>query len=702
MKNLIAYFIFLISFSTEGLAAESVTLQTITVKGTKEEKNYFETYESISVLQENEIPATGRENNLQVLNAVPNVEVNKNGESFSIRGINNTGVTGYQKDNLSSILIDDIFQTDLAIQAGGFDLWDMQQVEILKGAQSTNQGVNSLAGAILLNHHKPTFSTEGAAKLGLGNFWHREAGVIANNVLVNDKIASRISYNKEMNDGYIKNKASGNDRWGAWNRDRFNLGLLYKISETSSLNFVGKFNQNRQGGTYTQGNDAFKYEVYEDQDYNVKTDNVQTGLTYKNNLNQRTKNTLIFGYSKSNQEASSDADGTAQDTAGTRIESHKDHYFSVENQLLYKHENVTNLLGIHAHDFRLKDEYDFKLLYPIGGGASTPLSVQQGVDRINRAFSLFDSVTYGFDHNQAVVGGLRAEYVESRYQTDVTAARVNDLGPGSNAAIDNYLALIRGSYDGKKSNAVVLPKLGYTVDDDLNHWGLVYTRGYRTSGVAINRRRATAVEYDPEFTNNYEFSYKYAGTNFQFSSNLFWIDWRDQQVQVQLSNDFYDTQVQNAGQSEVYGGEIEGKSILATGSTLTLGIGYSDTKFKTFQTSTINYADKKFPFASNWTGRLAHEIKATEQLSFLTVLRYLSDSYQNAENTLKSEGQLYLNLNMKYAIGEWMIESYVNNLFDGQFKIFNGAPTSATSPYQASYHQTSTPREFGARMTYFW
>ena len=45
-----------------------------------------------------------------------NVQVNRDnkGDTFSIRGIKNTGVAGYQKDNLASIMVDDVFQTDLA------------------------------------------------------------------------------------------------------------------------------------------------------------------------------------------------------------------------------------------------------------------------------------------------------------------------------------------------------------------------------------------------------------------------------------------------------------------------------------------------------------------------------------------------------------------------------------------------------------
>lgn len=684
---------------------DSTTLETVTIRGTKDGAAYAESPSSVVILQENELSTSGRQNSLEVVNAVPNVTVNKSSDSFSIRGINNTGVTGFQKDNLASIVIDDVFQTDLAVQSSSFDLWDLERIEILRGAQSTNQGVNSLAGSILLDRRRPGFGREGAVKAGISNDGGREAGLVAGGA-VNEQLAARIAVDHERSDGSITNLTTQNDKWGQWERSRVNAGFLYQLSETSRLNLNVKAHQNDQGGTYTQGADAFKREVTEDVDFKVKTTNGQISLKHEAQLSPALTNTLVLAASSSQQDQTSDGDGGPQSQAGVRFEDHKDHYISLENRLLFKGDRWQNLFGLHAHDFKLTDDYNFNLLYPLnaGGTVSTPIQIKQGVERKRQAFSIFDSASYRIDDKQSVLLGLRAESVESSYGTSVEGQRLQTTGnAGVDNSIDNYVRGVTGTYEGHQSGIVGLPKLGYTFRTGAHLAGITYTRGYRTSGVSINRSRARAVEYEPEYTNNFELSYKYASGAFEWASNAFYIDWMDQQVQVQLSNDFFDTQVQNAAKAEVAGAEAEAKYKVSELQRWGFGVGYTDTEFKEFNTNGREYKNKKFPFASPWTARLSLELSPWDHWNFLTIARYVDAAWANAENTRRADAQTVVDWTARYSWQTaWLFEAYINNLFNGQFRTFDGTPTSTTSPYKGSFHQVSSPRETGLRVTYFW
>ncbi|MFN3455579.1 MAG: TonB-dependent receptor [Pseudobdellovibrio sp.] len=689
-------------YSLQVYAQEDVNLGTITVRGTKDGRSYKTSPESLVILQETEVNPQGKEDDIQVLNSIPNVSVNKNGESFSIRGINNTGVTGYQKDNLASVIVDDLFQTDLALQAGSFSLWDVERVEILRGAQSTQQGVNSLAGAILLDHYKPDFVNSGAVKLGFGSHFNRELGIVLNRSLKDDTAAVRFSYDKSANDGYITNQTTANDKWGSGNKDRASLGVLYKVTDEDSVLFNLKYNRSHQGGTYVQGNDPFAYEVTEDVDFNSITNNSQSTVKYKADINEHMTNDLVVGYSASQQKIMSDADGEPQDIAGARKEKHKDDYLSIENRLTYKNENIHNVFGLHLHRFKLVDNYDMTLLNNFPGvPTAVAIYVLQDVERTQDAYALFNALNYKLNDNYSVQLGVRGEKVNSSYDTYAYGRRLTNAG-GANTAIDNYINSITGVYGGSNDGFVVLPKVGFGYTNENHFTGLTYTKGYRTSGVSINRSKAAASSYDPEYTDNYELSYKYFTEEWQTSMNVFYIHWRQQQVQVQLSNDVYDTQVKNAAQSEVYGAELEGKLKINAQQSLSSGVGYTNTQFKDFKTSNKDYSGKEFPFASKWTGRIAHEIKATETLSFITIARYMSPAYTNADNTRTSEQLFNVSLNAKYMYETWVLEGYVNNVFDQKYQLFDGSPTSTTSAYQASYHQVNAPREFGVRFNYYW
>ncbi len=683
------------------LFAQANSVEVLEVRGTKERKSFLELIESVSVLGEEELPGAGRENDLEILNGVANVQVNNNNESFSIRGINSTGVTGFQKDNLASLLIDGLFQTDLALQAGSFNLWDMDRIEVLRGAQSTTQGINSLAGSINLYHQDPTFSHQGAARVTLGNFDHTEMGLMVN-VPLSSQLATRVSVEGESNGGYITNEATGDERWGQRTRQRAETTTLYRINDSHDLRINAKYNKNRQGGTYTQGNDPFDYKVYEDEGFINETENHQFSGLFSSLLSEHLSNEFFVGYSKSRQHHFSDADGQPTNIAGRRDEFRNDHFFTVENRFYIEKDSFTNMLGFHIHDFQLQEAYNFNLLFPLPGNLSTPVNVGQDVNRTRKVYSVFDSFTYRFNDNHSLVLGLRGEIAESIYGTEVNGQRLQNLGAPTNAAVDAYIAQVAGEYQGFQNNFVFLPKIGYSLGFDEHRWGLSYTRGYRTSGVSINRLRATAVEYDPEFTDNYELSYKYSKQNLQVAANFFYIQWTDQQVQVQLSNNFYDTQVENAASSHLFGGELEGCYQLTSKQKLNLGIGYTQTQFEDFQTLSQNYTGKEFPYAPQWTSRLSHIYDISQNLSFLTVVRYLQKSFNNAENTREGDSQFYVNLNGVYRLGPWTFQAYVNNLLDGQFLIYDGRPTSSTSPYQTNYFQTNAPRESGLRVRYDW
>ncbi|WP_413581976.1 TonB-dependent receptor [Bdellovibrio sp. HCB288] len=663
--------------ATESQPSETYQLQQVQILGNKEEKSYLESTESISVLKADEYDKGVKTDSIKALNALPNVQVNKNDNTFSLRGINNIGVTGYQKDNLASIIVDDVFQTDLAISAGAFDFWDLDHVEIYRGAQSTTQGINSLAGNILLFHRKAGEQTEGAAKAGLGTYGSKEVGAVTNNTFLDKKLLTRFAVNVERYDGFITNVTTGNDRWGRQDKNYLTGDMIYKINAHDELRWNVKIMQTENGGTYSQSADPFKYEVIENVDSRALTNNQQSSLRYSTRINENSSNETILAYSQADQDSTADSDGTSNPASGIRYENHTDSYLSVENLWKYQSDKVKNVLGVHYHDYTINNDYDFTLL-------PAPGYVRQKTEKYQKSYAVFNSLLFKLNESHAMNLGLRYEYMVNKFDSYVFAFGTPRVA------------------NGNEEGGILLPKIAYTITEGLHSYGASYTQGYRTGGVSVNRWTSAVSQYDPETTDNFELSYKFVQEKSRVAANVFYTHWKDQQVLVQYSpGNPYDSATLNAASSEIYGAELEGQYSINSRNVVSAGVGYNHTRFIDFKSPTgVVYDGNQFPFASPWTGNVNYTFKPNDKWNWDNTLRYLAAGYGDAANTnaKKTPEQWYLDTSLSYLLAQWNLntEFFIRNVLDQKYVIFDASGSSFKA------YQVNAPREFGARVTYFW
>ena len=108
---------------------------------------------------------------------------------FYIRGLGNTDFD-LNASQPVGLVMDDIVQENAMLK--GFPVFDVEQVEVLRGPQGTLFGRNSPAGVIKFESAKPVFKTEGYLQLGLGNYSAKTAeGVF--NFPISDTVAVRFS-----------------------------------------------------------------------------------------------------------------------------------------------------------------------------------------------------------------------------------------------------------------------------------------------------------------------------------------------------------------------------------------------------------------------------------------------------------------------------------------------------------------------------
>ena len=95
-------------------------------------------------------------------------------------------------------------------QALGVNLYDLQQVEVLKGPQGTLFGRNTTGGAVNITTADPGEEFEGKVKVTLGNYDRRNfQGAVS--IPITDDVGFRIAANLQRRDGFVDNAINGDE-----------------------------------------------------------------------------------------------------------------------------------------------------------------------------------------------------------------------------------------------------------------------------------------------------------------------------------------------------------------------------------------------------------------------------------------------------------------------------------------------------------
>ncbi|MEO0613447.1 MAG: TonB-dependent receptor plug domain-containing protein, partial [Pseudomonadota bacterium] len=123
-------------------------------------------------------------------------------DQFVLRGVQSGGVTAGTTP-VATLIVDGAFIPNQAAGATISNAWDVTQIEILRGAQSTIQGRNSLIGAIVVNTQDPTYEWDlkGRATYAEANTW--ETSIAFGGPIIEDELAFRIAAQHVESDGFV-------------------------------------------------------------------------------------------------------------------------------------------------------------------------------------------------------------------------------------------------------------------------------------------------------------------------------------------------------------------------------------------------------------------------------------------------------------------------------------------------------------------
>ena len=125
---------------------------------------------------------------------------------FYIRGLGNTDFD-LNASQPVVVILDDVVQENVLLKSQM--LFDLEQVEVLRGPQGTLFGRNTPAGIIKLETRKPTFTPEGYASASYGRFNSFEFEGALSGPIIPDLLAARVAARFQHQGNHIENQAPG-------------------------------------------------------------------------------------------------------------------------------------------------------------------------------------------------------------------------------------------------------------------------------------------------------------------------------------------------------------------------------------------------------------------------------------------------------------------------------------------------------------
>lgn len=221
------------------LAADGLAgVETVTVRARFREEKVQDVPIAVTALSGEHLNETGVSQIQQLAFDVPNLSIvtpNPQQTAFAIRGLGNN-VSSNGLNASVGLYIDGIY-LDRPGQAN-FDVFDIEQVEVLRGPQGTLFGKNTTAGAVSFTTKAPEFDfhIRGAASIGDYGLQQYQVGVTGP---LSDHWAYRITGYASYREGYLRSLSTGQSLLGL-DRQGFRTQLLYKPNDNLTWRIIAE------------------------------------------------------------------------------------------------------------------------------------------------------------------------------------------------------------------------------------------------------------------------------------------------------------------------------------------------------------------------------------------------------------------------------------------------------------------------------
>ncbi|MEO0419426.1 MAG: TonB-dependent receptor [Pseudomonadota bacterium] len=662
----------------EETRAEDTDDNAIVVRGNRVGKTEFQTAASVQVFTEDELreyPNT--QNTLELLDRIPNIStVGSNGAiAPTIRGsITNgplIGVNGALSGARPRVTttVDGYPLTANEYFFAATSLYDIQQIEVYRGPQTTTQGRNAIAGGLFIFTNDPTFDFEAGGLFELGEFESLQAAGYVSGPIIANELAIRLSADYRESESFVDfsdaPRIPGEDVDGFSSR-ALRGKLLW--SPTALPGFEAKI-------TVSDTNSTEPHR----ETISVSSDE------------------LVFDFSN-----------TSVFTTGSTV-GVLDLTYQVSPTLRITSQSSYSDYGLDARESDASPDFDFLLseidgtqfaqeIFVNFGENGSPVSVVTGVFYTNQdqdealnfgiantfedeqeSLGIYSRATFAATEKLSLSGGLRYQHDRQGRTGEIFGATVD-----FDASFDAFLPEF---------------EIAFQANDEVR-FGLEVSRGFNPGGFVFDFATATQSIFEAETVWTYDAFLKVQTVDgrLSFSGNAFYSDFDNYQNTTTIG--FTDEglpirRIGNVDDAETYGLELSVDFRATPQFDVFASLGFLEANF-TEPVTPVTTRTNDFARAPAVTAFAGFAWRPIKGLTATSQVRYSDDYFSDDDNIQVNKVDAYaiVDASLRYDFGAFEIYGFVENLFDN----FYDLNRIADSPMPI--RTVGRPQTFGAGLEF--
>lgn len=698
---------------------EAQRLDNVVVTARRREESIFDVPVAVSAFGESDLIEKQASAIDGLQGSVPNLNIvqgrgSANSVNVFIRGIG-------QPDALQTfdpgvgMYVDDIYYS--RINGALISMFDVQQVEVLRGPQGTLYGKNSTGGAIKITTKNP-FDDEGGSIEGtIGQFGRAEGRLYAAGQL-SDTLAASVAGAWLTHDGFISDAVTGR-RYNDDDTKAIRAKLAYRPSDAFRATL--SIDHTKQDASLAMGrpmaplrqtdlalgvvelkpaaSGGFDYfartSFGSDKGQDMKHQGLTLGMEW--DLSDRWLFKSITGHRRLDTSSYIDIDASEFELGDVLVALDQK---QTSQEFQWQFDNGSNLQSTFGVFYMKEDVPSHQEAYAddLFALAGTTIDFLRTIDDdlTSKSMAAFAHANWEFAPTWKLAVGLRYTKDEKDYDRSTSTF----WGPIF-ASLNETVA-----FTGKKSWTAATPSISVQKNFTDRVMGYVSAnRGFKSGG--FNGRANSAVDaanpiFDPEFVWTYEMGVKGTSSDGRFrgGASAFVSDYKD--FQARVSQDVGSFPVLNAAELDIKGVELEGMALLGEATTLSAQVGWLDARYKSFDDFRLDPSYPGFdpnvnhdhvPFSPEVTARIAlnqgFSLGNGSMLSVGGDASYRAKTWLSVDNRDVLSQDAYTLLGL-YSIWDspdytWQVRAGVRNLTDKEYKV-EGQEFASVGNIQTAYY----------------